>query len=122
MHSSLSARLSPGMVKFRRMFLKRVVLILALAVSLPYLRGPLYHFPAQTSFAGPKFLNPYAGLGDTWQRANLHAHGRAWNGLTNGRQSNEQIVRAYTSFGYSVAGVSNYQRIAPFGAGRSVPL
>ena len=104
------------------MFLKRAVLILALAVSLPYLRGPLYHFPAQTSFAGPKFLNPYGGLLDTWQRANLHAHGRAWNGLTNGRQSNEQIVRAYTSLGYSVAGVSNYQRIATLGNGPTLQL
>jgi hypothetical protein len=114
------------MVKFRRMFLKRVVLIpvliLALAVSLPYLRGPLYRFPAQTSFAGSKFLNPYADLRDAWQRANLHAHGRAWNGLTNGRQSNEQIVRAYTSFGYTVAGVSNYQRIAAFGDVPTLPL
>jgi hypothetical protein len=108
------------------MFLKRVALrvalVLALAVSLPYLRGPLYRFPAPTRFAGPKFLNPYSGLRDTWQRANLHAHGRAWSGLTNGRQSDEQIVRAYTSFGYTVAGISNYQRIVATGDGPTVRL
>src|SRR5260370_23542050 len=107
MRGSLPAGLSSGMVQFRRMFLKRVVLILALAVSLPYLRGPLYRFPAQTRFAGPKFLNPYAGLRDSCQRANLHAHGRAWSGLTNGHQSDKQIVRAYTPLGYTVAPTSN---------------
>ncbi len=104
------------------MFLRRLVVVLALVVSLPYLRSPVYHFPAPARFAGPQFLNPYAGLRDTWQRANLHAHGRAWRGLTNGRQSDEQIVRAYTSFGYTVAGVSNYQRIAVSGDGRALPL
>jgi hypothetical protein len=104
------------------MFLKRLVLVLGLAVSLPYLGGPVYRFPAETRFAGAEFLNPYAGLRDTWQRANLHAHGRAWSGLTNGRQSDEQVVRAYTSLGYTVAGVSNYQRIAAFGDVPTLPL
>ena len=80
---------------------------------LPYACGPVYRFPAPVPFAGATLLNPYATLGDTWQRANLHAHGRAWSGLTNGRrQSDEEIVRAYRSFGYSVAGVSDYHHIA----------
>src|SRR5688572_7838581 len=112
-----------------RMFLKRttfvrVVLVgLALAVVLPYARGPVYRFPAPVPFAGATLLNPYAAPGATWQRANLHAHGRAWSGLTNGRrQSDEEIVRAYRSFGYSVAGVSDYHHIAAFDGVATLPI
>lgn len=117
------------MVQFQRMFLKRtglvrvVLVVLAIAVVLPYARGPVYRFPAPVPFAGATLLNPYATLGDTWQRANLHAHGRAWSGLTNGRrQSGEEIVRAYRSFGYSVAGVSDYHHIAAYDGVPTLPL
>jgi hypothetical protein len=108
------------------MFLKRtsaVLAILGIALALPYACGPVYSFPAPLPFSGSKFLNPYAGAGPDWQRANLHAHGRAWNGLTNGRrQSDEQIVRAYRSFGYSVAGVSDYHHIAAFEGVATLPI
>src|SRR5262245_24643036 len=110
------------MVQFQRMFLKRALLILALVAALPYVRGPLYRFPASTAFTGSHFINPYANMQETWQRANLHAHGTAWGGLTNGRQSDEEIVRAYRSFGYSVAGVSDYQHIAAFDGVPTLPL
>jgi hypothetical protein len=110
------------MVQFQRMFLKRAAVVIALVAALPYLRGPLYHFPADTAFRGAHFVNPYAGLQGAWQRANLHAHGRTWSGLTNGRQSSVDIVRAYESFGYSVAGVSNYQSIAAFDGVPTLPL
>ena len=104
------------------MFLKRALLILALVAALPYVRGPLYRFPAETVFTGSHFVNPYENLQDTWQRANLHAHGTAWGGLTNGRQSDEQIVRTYRSLGYSVAGVSDYQHIAAFDGVPTIPI
>jgi hypothetical protein len=104
------------------MLLKRGIAVLVLISALPYLRGPLYHFPADSAFTGAHFVNPYAHLQDTWQRANLHAHGRAWNGLTNGRQSNDDIVRTYRSLGYAVAGVSNYQSIAAFDGVPTIPL
>jgi hypothetical protein len=96
---------------------------LAVALALPYACGPVYRFPDPTPFAGETLVNPYADHGPTWQRANLHAHGRAWNGLTNGRhQSDEEIVRAYTSFGYSVPGVSNYHHIAAFDGVATPPI
>ncbi len=104
------------------MFLKRALLVLAVVAALPYVRGPLYRFPAVTTFTGSHFVNPYEHLQDTWQRANLHAHGRAWNGLTNGRQSDDDIVRTYKSFGYSVAGVSDYQHIAAFNGVPTIPI
>jgi hypothetical protein len=56
--------------------------------------------------------NPYAGGHGTWLRANFHAHGRAWGGLTNGTQSDAEVIAAYRANGYDVAGVSDYQRIA----------
>src|SRR5262245_61150872 len=114
------------MVQFRLMFLKRTAVVLgllAVAVLVPYARGPIYRFPKPSPFTGATLLNPYATLGDRWQRANLHAHGRAWSGLTNGRlQSDEEIVRAYRSFGYSVAGVSDYHHIAAHEGVATLPI
>jgi hypothetical protein len=108
------------------MFLKRtaaVLGILAVVVLVPYARGPIYRFPQPAPFVGSTLLNPYAGANRTWQRANLHAHGRAWSGLTNGRlQSDEEIVRAYRSFGYSVAGVSDYHHIAAHEGVDTLPI
>jgi hypothetical protein len=108
------------------MLLKRtaaVLGILAAVVLLPYACGPIYRFPAPSPFSGSTLRNPYADLGASWQRANFHAHGRAWSGLTNGRlQSDEEIVRAYRSFGYSVAGVSDYHHIAAHEGVATLPI
>jgi hypothetical protein len=98
-------------------------LALALVVLvLPYAWAPRYRFPAPAPFSGRAWLNPYAGIGPTWQRANLHAHGRAWSGFTNGKQTNDEIVRRYRELGYDVPGISNYQRISPGGDPAAVPL
>jgi hypothetical protein len=98
--------------------LKRVGLVLITLAALPYAWGPIYQFPDPVVFSGPHLLNPYAGGTGIWQRANLHAHGRAWGGLTNGRQPAEEVVQRYQALGYSVSGVSDYESIA---AHRGVP-
>ena len=102
--------------------MKRVLIAIALLVTLPYAWAPIYRFPESRPFTGHAFLNPYAGLGGTWQRANLHAHGIAWGGLTNGSQPGEDIVRRYHELGYDVAGVSDYQRIASKSGVPTIPL
>src|SRR5205814_222004 len=102
--------------------LKSALLVLALVVALPYAWGPLYRFPKPSVFTGAHFLNPYSGLQGTWQRANLHAHGRAWSGLTNGQQPDEEVVRHYRQLGYSVAGISDYERIAALHGVPTIPL
>jgi len=102
--------------------LKPGLLVLGLLIAVPYARGPLYHFPDPAPFAGSSFLNPYEHLRGDWQRANLHAHGRAWGGLTSGRQPNEEIVGTYRSLGYTVPGVSNYHQIAAHHGVASIPL
>ena len=94
----------------------------ALLVALPYAWGPIYHFPDPSPFSGQHFLNPYAELSGTWQRANLHAHGRAWSGITNGQQPDEAVVARYHQLGYSVAGISDYERIASLDGVDSIPL
>jgi hypothetical protein len=100
----------------------RAGLGLAVLVLLLYAWSPIYRFPDPTPYAGAQILNPYASLGGTWQRANMHAHGEAWAGITNGRQSDEEVVRRYRLLGYTVAGVSDYQRIAAFHGVDTLPL
>jgi hypothetical protein len=102
--------------------LKRVLIVLGVVVALPYARGPLYDFPEPRPFEGARFFNPYDNLQRHWQRANFHAHGHAWGGLTSGRQSSEAVARKYRAIGYSVPGVSNYHRIAAHEGVATLPI
>ena len=102
---------------------RRVLAVVLLAfVALPFLLAPVYRFPPSQPFAGPALWNPYATLSGTWQKANLHAHGHAWGGVTNGAQSDDDVVRAYKARGYAVAGVSNYASIAAQHGVATLPL
>lgn len=86
---------------------------LGIAVA-PYAMCPVYRFPAPAPFSGAAFYDPYANrpAGSQWRTANFHAHGRAWGGLTEGRQTDSAIVHHYyNDLGYDVAGVSDYQQI-----------
>jgi hypothetical protein len=102
--------------------LTRSLALALLVLVLPYAWAPRYRFPEPAPFSGKAWLNPYAGIGSTWQRANLHAHGRAWNGFTNGKQTDDEIVRRYRELGYDVPGISNYQRITASSDPAAVPL
>lgn len=102
--------------------LKSATLALALLAVAPYIWGPIYRFPEPTSFSGYALWNPYTGLSGSWQRANLHAHGRAWGGLTNGEQSDEAVAQRYRDLGYDVPGVSDYQHIAAQHGVATMPL
>jgi hypothetical protein len=100
----------------RRAWLPRLVksvgIGLVLVVIGPYVWGPIYRFPQPVRFHGSAFFNPYAQVTGSWQRTNLHAHGHAWVGLTNGQQSDDEVVQRYRDLGYDVPGVSDYQWIA----------
>ena len=76
----------------RRLLTRAIPAALVLLV-LPYVWAPLYHFPDPAPFSGSDWLNPYAGVTAGWKRANLHAHGRAWSGLTNGAQPDDPYKR-----------------------------
>jgi hypothetical protein len=104
------------------LILKRVAAIVFLAAAIPYALAPVYRFPPPRTFRGSALWNPYAHLTGIWQRANLHAHGHAWSGLTNGIQTDDEVVQAYRQRGYSVAGVSDYQWIAAQHGVPTIPL
>ena len=102
--------------------LRRAAAGLAVLVLLPYAWGPIYDFPSPAPFTGTQLWNPYASLTGTWQRTNLHAHGQAWGGLTNGAQPDADVATHYRNLGYSVAGVSNYMSIAAERGIDTIPL
>ena len=102
--------------------LKRTAALLIVVLGLSYLATPVYRFPSPQKFAGASLWNPYANMSGTWQLANLHAHGRSWGGLTNGRQPDAEVVRAYEQRGYTVAGISNYHSIAGLRGVPTLPI
>lgn len=104
------------------MFFKRALALVVVALALPYACAPIYRFAAPRPFAGHRLFNPYAGLHGRWLRANLHAHGRAWYGLTNGRQHDREVIQAYRDHGYDIAGISDYFHIAAHEGVPSMPL
>lgn len=94
--------------------LKSALSLLALVLVLPYACAPVYHFADARPFSGLQIYNPYASTAPlAWKRANLHAHGRAWLGLTSARQTDGEVAAAYLAHGYDLAVISDYQRIAP---------
>jgi hypothetical protein len=106
----------------RRRVLGRTALAVGGLLLLPYAFGPVYSFPEPAAFAGPLLRNPYAATTESWQRANLHAHGSAWGGMTSGTQPATAVVARYRELGYSVPGVSNYHHIAAHDGVRTLPL
>ena len=102
--------------------MRRALLAAAALVLLPYARTAVYDFPPSVPFSGQALFNPYAQTTGRWQRANLHAHGRPWWGLTTGRQHAGEVVAAYRRIGYSVAGISDYQHVAAQHGIDTIPL
>lgn len=93
---------------------------IALAVAVPYALCPTYDFPAPRSFAGARLYNPYAGADGEWRKINLHAHSRAWSGLTAGRTTRAELLRRYAALGYDGAAVSNYEQLDTTAGGLAV--
>jgi hypothetical protein len=85
-----------------------------LALAAVYLWCPVHRFPTARPFHGDRWYNPYASIGTStsWRKVNLHAHSRAWSGLTNGRGSANDVLRRYQAMGYDASPVSNYQEIS----------
>lgn len=91
----------------------RALAVFVLSVLLlPYVIVPMYAPHAPSPFSGHTLVNPYAGRGDAWMRANFHAHSRAWRGLTSGHETPTAVRAAYAASGYDIIGISNYHEIA----------
>jgi len=97
----------------RRRVVRATASTLWLGLAALYLWCPVHRFPSARAFHGARWYNPYAAvtLATRWQKANLHAHARAWSGLTNGRGTADDVLRRYRAMGYDVAPVSDYQAI-----------
>ncbi len=95
-----------------RLGLRLLAMLLVTVLVVPYVFVPVYHAHMATPFAGSALFNPYASPSAQWQRANFHAHSRAWGGLTSGHQSPAAVRAAYHERGYDVAGLSNYHLIS----------
>jgi hypothetical protein len=100
----------------------RAALLVLGLLALPYAFGPIYRFPDATPFSGSQLWNPYGHPAGSWLRANLHAHGHAWSGLTNGQQPPAAVAQHYRDLGYAVPGVSNYQEIVAHDGVDTLPL
>lgn len=100
-----------------RRFLRASVATTWFSVAALYLWCPVHRFPAPRPFQGRLWYNPYSAItpGSAWQKVNLHAHSRAWGGLTNGHGSADDVARRYRSLGYDAAPISNYQAVTRSG-------
>ena len=96
-----------------RRVLRAMAGTISFGLAAVYLWCPVHRFPAARPFQGPFWYNPYASIttGSVWQKVNLHAHTRAWSGLTNGRGSADDVLRRYRALGYDASPVSNYQTV-----------
>jgi len=89
-------------------------LFLIFLTCLLYLQGNIYTFPEKKPFSGENLLNPYQDIDLTHTiKANLHAHSIAWNRMTNGHNSPQQLTQAYRDQGYTVACITNYHYLEP---------
>lgn len=90
-----------------------VVLSWLIIVIIPYYKTTVYNFTESKPFIGKIFYNPYSGIDSLWVKANFHAHSKLKHGLTNGKNSIEEMYAAYDSLEYDVACLSNYNYITP---------
>lgn len=76
-----------------------------------YFISEIYDFPDPKHFTGDKLYNPYENLSPHWYKANFHAHSYAWGGMTNGKQTEEEVIQKYSEEGYDLVYLSNYHKI-----------
>jgi hypothetical protein len=98
-----------------RYFLRFLLAILTVAIVLciwQYFFCAQLNFARSAPFTGEHLYNPYHGLNSqSWKKCNFHAHTNSWGGFTNGCGNENDVSRIYGELGYSVASVSNYQKI-----------
>lgn len=78
-----------------------------------YFQTKIYHLPEPTPLSGAFLYNPYANIKGRGLKSNFHVHSHSWLGLTNGKQSGEEILEAYKRLDYDVISISDYHKINP---------
>ncbi len=91
-----------------------LVFIALLLAQLQYIQSQRFTFLPPKPFSGDSLYNPYAGIDTAWQKANFHAHARAWGGFTDGKHNSTQdLIKTYQNMDYRVIAVSDYHSINP---------
>ena len=95
-----------GIIKF-------LLTTLIVALVCIYYQTEIFNFQHAKVELDTFFYNPYANWKkDRVLKANFHAHAKAWKGITNGHNSEEELTKAYRDLDYQVAAVSNYHKVS----------
>src|SRR5688500_9235929 len=100
------------MIRFIKEVFKFFLFFIISILLFQYFLSKHYTYKSQKPFSGDSLYNPYKNLGMSWQKANFHAHSRAWMGLTNGHFTPDSVYGKYVELGYSVPIVSNYHLLS----------
>jgi hypothetical protein len=93
-------------------YFKILIAILTVFISWLYWQSTTFDFSNAEKFSGSHFYNPYKNWNPkTVEKANFHAHSKAWAGITNGHNTVEEIKTAYQKKGYRFAAISNYHKL-----------
>lgn len=106
-------------IKFAAKSLVVLILGLLIVVNCVYLTSRVYNFDDGKPFSGGFIYNPYKGT-DSFDlyKGNFHAHSIAWQGLTDGRDTEDAVYNAYVNEGYDIPSLSNYHQISTYGQGK----
>ncbi|MBL8921803.1 MAG: hypothetical protein JNJ54_23295 [Myxococcaceae bacterium] len=91
--------------------MRRILNIAAAALLVlvaPLAAVPSWDFPPPRPFTGSAWRNPYEGWQGGFKKVNLHAHSRAWGGLTSGASSAAELAEVYAAQGFDALAISNY--------------
>ena len=102
------------LIKFIWKLTAVTVLVIFFFTSLLYVNTTIYNFPETEIFSGNELYNPYEMLPDSSYRANFHAHSIAWEGVTNGHNTEKDLFDGYSQKGYDIVGISNYHNISKY--------
>ena len=86
----------------------KVLIALLVLFTIPNYYSVIYKFGKSHKFEGNQFYNPYANINGKWTKANLHSHSKAYAGISNGKNSAEEMLHKYDSLKYDLACISNY--------------
>jgi hypothetical protein len=104
-------RFLKNIFKFLGYLIGTLLFIFFTYLCIGYFRAEVYDFPEPEKFSGDRLYNPYENLNPRWYKGNFHAHSYAWGGLTNGKQSEEEVIQKYKSEGFDIIQLSNYHEI-----------
>jgi hypothetical protein len=98
-----------SILRFILIFIKWILVAGLFFAIAQHFITPIYKFNEPKKFAGNVIYNPYQNDSGVWLKMNLHAHARAWGGMTDGKKQNVQdIIQTYKQMNYDIIGVSNY--------------